>query len=38
LVWVELSSAMKKGIKAPNIEINMEDCEECTATLFLCDQ
>ena len=23
----------QKGIEAPNIEIEMEDCEECTATL-----
>jgi hypothetical protein len=30
LVWVELSS--KKSVEAPNIEIEMEDCEECTAT------
>jgi hypothetical protein len=29
---VELLSAMMKGVEAPNIEIEMEDCEECTAT------
>jgi hypothetical protein len=23
----------QKGIEAPNIEIEMEDCEECTTTL-----
>jgi hypothetical protein len=31
-VYVELLSAMMKGVEAPNIEIEVEDCEECTAT------
>ena len=29
---VELLSAMMKGVEAPNIEIEVEDCEECTVT------
>jgi len=30
---VELSSTVMKDAEAPNMEIEMEDCEECTTTL-----
>jgi len=29
---VELSNVIMKGVEAPNLEIEVEDCEECTAT------
>jgi hypothetical protein len=36
---VGVGGAIKqKGIEASNIEIKMEDCEECTVTLFLYEQ